>query len=155
MSRRMRMGMVGGGRGAFIGGVHRMAAAIDGEIELVCGAFSSSPEKSKASGADLYLPPERSYGSFAEMIETEKTLPLGERMDFVSIVTPNHMHVPPAIMALEAGFPVICDKPVAFSLEEAKELREVVERTRLTFALTHNYTGYPMVKQARHMVQSG
>lgn len=155
MSRRMRMGMVGGGRGAFIGGVHRMAAAIDGEIELVCGAFSSSPEKSKASGEDLYLPAERSYGSFAEMIETEKTLPLGERMDFVSIVTPNHMHVPPAIMALEAGFPVICDKPVAFSLEEAKQLQEVVERTGLTFALTHNYTGYPMVKQARHMVQSG
>ncbi len=155
MSRRMRMGMVGGGRGAFIGGVHRMASSIDGEIELVCGAFSSSPEKSKASGADLYLPAERSYGSFAEMIETEKTLPLGERMDFVSIVTPNHMHVPPAIMALEAGFPVICDKPVAFSLEEAKKLQEVVERTGLTFALTHNYTGYPMVKQARHMVQSG
>lgn len=155
MSRRMRMGMVGGGRGAFIGGVHRMASSIDGEIELVCGAFSSSPEKSKASGADLYLPPERSYGSFAEMIETEQTLPLGERMDFVSIVTPNHMHVPPAIMALEAGFPVICDKPVAFSLEEAKKLQEVVERTGLTFALTHNYTGYPMVKQARHMIQSG
>ncbi len=151
----MRMGMVGGGRGAFIGGVHRMASSIDGEIELVCGAFSSSPEKSKASGADLYLPPERSYGSFAEMIETEQTLPLGERMDFVSIVTPNHMHVPPAIMALEAGFPVICDKPVAFSLEEAKKLQEVVERTGLTFALTHNYTGYPMVKQARHMIQSG
>lgn len=155
MSRRMRMGMVGGGRGAFIGGVHRMASSIDGEIELVCGAFSSSPEKSKASGADLYLPAERSYGSFAEMIETEKTLPLGERMDFVSIVTPNHMHVPPAIMALEAGFPVICDKPVAFSLEEAKKLQEVVERTGLTFALTHNYTGYPMVKQARHMIQTG
>lgn len=155
MSRRMRMGMVGGGRGAFIGAVHRMASAIDGEIELVCGAFSSSPEKSKASGADLYLPPERAYGSYAEMIETEKSLPIGERMDFVSIVTPNHMHVPPAIMALEAGFPVICDKPVAFSLEEAKKLKEVVERTGLTFALTHNYTGYPMVKQARHMVQSG
>lgn len=151
----MRMGMVGGGRGAFIGGVHRMASSIDGEIELVCGAFSSNPEKSKASGADLYLPAERSYGSFAEMIETEKTLPLGERMDFVSIVTPNHMHVPPAIMALEAGFPVICDKPVAFSLEEAKQLQEVVERTGLTFALTHNYTGYPMVKQARHIVQTG
>lgn len=155
MSRRMRMGMVGGGRGAFIGGVHRMASAIDGEIELVCGAFSSNPEKSKASGEDLYLPSERSYGSFAEMMEQEKKLPLGERMDFVSIVTPNHMHVPPAIMALEAGFPVICDKPVAFSLEEAKKLQKVVERTGLTFALTHNYTGYPMVKQARHMIQTG
>ena len=155
MNRRLRMGMVGGGRGAFIGGVHRIAAAIDGEIDLVCGAFSSSPEKSKASGADLYLPPERAYGSYQEMIEQEKELPEGERMDFVSIVTPNHMHVPPAIMALENGFPVICDKPVAFSLAEAKELKEVIERTGLTFALTHNYTGYPMVKQARDMVKEG
>lgn len=155
MSRKMRMGMVGGGRGAFIGGVHRIAAAIDGEIELVCGAFSSSPEKSKASGADLYVPESRAYGSYQEMIETEKSLPEGERMDFVSIVTPNHMHVPPAIMALEAGFPVICDKPVAFSLKEAKQLKEVVDRTGLPFALTHNYTGYPMVKQARHMIATG
>ncbi|MEM9675158.1 MAG: Gfo/Idh/MocA family protein [Cyclobacteriaceae bacterium] len=155
MNRRLRMGMIGGGRGAFIGGVHRIAAAIDGEIELVCGAFSSTPEKSKASGADLYLPPERAYGSYQEMIEKEKELPEGERMDFVSIVTPNHMHVPPAKMALENGFPVICDKPLAFSLEEAKELKEVVERTGLTFALTHNYTGYPMVKQARDMVKEG
>jgi len=155
MNRRLRMGMIGGGRGAFIGGVHRIAAAIDGEIDLVCGAFSSTPEKSKASGADLYLPPERAYGSYQEMIEKEKELPEGERMDFVSIVTPNHMHVPPAKMALENGFPVICDKPLAFSLEEAKELKEVVERTGLTFALTHNYTGYPMVKQARDMVKEG
>lgn len=155
MDRRLRMGMIGGGRGAFIGGVHRIAAAIDGEIELVCGAFSSNPEKSKASGADLYLPPERVYESYQEMIEKEKELPEGERMDFVSIVTPNHMHVPPAKMALENGFPVICDKPLAFSLEEAKELKEVVERTGLTFALTHNYTGYPMVKQARDMVNEG
>jgi predicted dehydrogenase len=149
------MGMIGGGRGAFIGGVHRIAAAIDGEIDLVCGAFSSNPEKSKASGEDLYLPPERVYGSYQEMIEKEKELPEGERMDFVSIVTPNHMHVPPAKMALENGFPVICDKPLAFSLEEAKELKKVVERTGLTFALTHNYTGYPMVKQARDMVKEG
>lgn len=155
MNRRLRMGMVGGGRGAFIGGVHRIAAAIDGEIDLVCGAFSSNPEKSKASGEDLYLPPDRVYGSYQEMIEKEKELPEGERMDFVSIVTPNHMHVPPAKMALENGFPVICDKPLAFSLEEAKELKEVVERTGLTFALTHNYTGYPMVKQARDMVKEG
>ncbi|MEM6842620.1 MAG: Gfo/Idh/MocA family oxidoreductase [Bacteroidota bacterium] len=155
MNRRLRMGMIGGGRGAFIGGVHRIAAAIDGEIDLVCGAFSSTPEKSKASGADLYLPPERAYGSYQEMIEREKELPEGERMDFVSIVTPNHMHVPPAKMALENGFPVICDKPVAFSLAEAKELKEVIERTGLTFALTHNYTGYPMVKQARDMVKEG
>ena len=153
--RKMRMGMVGGGQGAFIGAVHRMAAALDGQIELVCGAFSSDPERSKASGKDLFLPEERSYGSYQEMIETEKSLPEGERMDFVSIVTPNHVHVPPAIMALENGFPVICDKPLSFSLEEAKKLRSVVEETGLLFGLTHNYTGYPMVKQAREMVQSG
>lgn len=155
MNRRLRMGMVGGGKGAFIGGVHRIAAAIDGEIDLVCGAFSSSPEKSKASGEALYLPSERVYGTYQEMIEKEKELPEGERMDFVSIVTPNFMHLPPAKMALENGFPVICDKPLAFSLEEAKELKAIVERTGLTFALTHNYTGYPMVKQARDMVSEG
>jgi predicted dehydrogenase len=153
--RKMRMGMVGGGQGAFIGAVHRMAAALDGEIELVCGAFSSNPDRSKASGKDLFLPKERSYASYQEMIETEKNLPAGERMDFVSIVTPNHVHVPPAIMALQNGFPVICDKPLSFSLEEAKELRSVVEETGLLFGLTHNYTGYPMVKQAREMVKSG
>ncbi len=155
MSRKMRMGMVGGGRGAFIGGVHRMASAIDGEIELVCGAFSSTPEKSKASGADLYLPAERAYGSFEEMILAEKELPVAVRMDFVSIVTPNHMHFPPAKMALEHGFAVVCDKPLAFTMEEALELEALVEKTGLLFALTHNYTGYPMVKQARHMVKTG
>ncbi len=147
--------MVGGGRGAFIGGVHRIAAAIDGQIELVCGAFSSDPERSKASGADLYLPAERCYGSFAEMIQVEKTLPIGERMDFVSIVTPNHVHFAPAKMALENGFDVICDKPLAFNMEEAKELETLVKSTGRTFALTHNYTGYPMVKEARHLIQSG
>ncbi|MEL6943015.1 MAG: Gfo/Idh/MocA family oxidoreductase [Bacteroidota bacterium] len=155
MSRKMRMGMVGGGRGAFIGGVHRMAAAIDGQIELVCGAFSSNPEKSKASGEDLFLPPDRVYGSFAEMIEKEKQLPEGERMDFVSIVTPNHVHFAPAKMALENGFHVICDKPVTFNMEEAKELEQLVEKTGLIFALTHNYTGYPMVKQAKAMIANG
>lgn len=155
MNRKMRMGMIGGGRGAFIGGVHRIAAAIDGQIELVCGAFSSNPERSKASGADLYLPPERVYGSFEEMILEEKRLPEGERMDFVSIVTPNHVHFPPAKLALENGFDVICDKPLAFDLEQAKELRDLVNASGRTFALTHNYTGYPMVKQARHMVRSG
>jgi predicted dehydrogenase len=149
------MGMVGGGRGAFIGAVHRMAAALDGQIELVCGAFSSTPEKSIASGKDLYLPDDRCYGTFEEMILKEKELPEGERMDFVSIVTPNHMHFPPAKMALENGFHVICDKPLALNLEEAVELREIVNRTGLTFALTHNYTGYPMVKQARDMVKNG
>jgi len=149
------MGMVGGGRGAFIGAVHRMAAALDGQIELVCGAFSSDPEKSKASGKDLYLPSDRVYGSYEEMIEKEKALPEGERMDFISIVTPNHVHHGPAKLALENGFHVVCDKPLAFNMEEAAELELLVEKTGLLFALTHNYTGYPMVKQARAMVQNG
>lgn len=147
--------MVGGGEGAFIGVVHRMAAALDGQIELVCGAFSSQPEKSKRSGAALYLPAERVYGSFEEMILKEKELPEGERMDFISIVTPNHVHFPPAKLALEHGFHVVCDKPLAFSLAEAKELRDLVNQTGLLFALTHNYTGYPMVKQARQMIRNG
>ena len=147
--------MVGGGRGAFIGAVHRMAAALDGQIELVCGAFSSNAEKSKASGADLYLPPERVYSSYQEMIERERLLPTDQRMDFVSIVTPNHVHFPPAKMALENGFHVVCDKPLAFDMQEALELQRLVEETGLLFALTHNYTGYPMVKQARAMIREG
>lgn len=155
MSRKMRMGMVGGGRGAFIGGVHRMAAAIDGQIELVCGAFSSNPEKSKLSGQDLFLPADRVYGSYEEMIMKEKELPEGERMDFVSIVTPNHVHFPPAKMALENGFHVVCDKPLCFDMEEAYELEKLVKETGLIFALTHNYTGYPMVKQAKAMIKHG
>lgn len=155
MKRKLRMGMIGGGPGAFIGGVHRIAAAIDGKIELVCGAFSSTPEKSKNFGETLYLPKERSYGTYAEMIEKEKELPEGERMDFVAIVTPNYMHFPPAKMALENGFHVVCDKPMTLSVEEAKELVKIVEDSGLIFALTHNYTGYPMVKQARDMVRDG
>ena len=153
MARKIRIGMVGGGRGAFIGAVHRTAAAIDGEIELVCGAFSSTPEKSKASGEDLMISSDRCYGDFTEMIQKEKLRE--DRMDAISIVTPNHMHFAPAKMALENGFHVICDKPVTFTLAEAEELKTLVEKTGLTFALTHNYTGYPMVKQARHLVQSG
>lgn len=147
--------MVGGGIGAFIGGVHRMAAALDGEIELVCGAFSSDPEKSKASGAQLGISPERVYGSFEEMIRAEKKRSPEKRMQFVSIVTPNHMHFPPAKMAMENGFHVICDKPLAFSLKEAQSLEKVVQKTGMLFALTHNYTGYPMVKQARQMIRHG
>ncbi len=147
--------MVGGGRGAFIGAVHRMAAALDGQIELVCGAFSSDPDKSKASGADLGLASDRCYGSFEEMIRAEKRLKPEKRMHFVSIVTPNHVHFPPAKMALENGFHVICDKPLAFSLKEALALEKIVEKTGNLFALTHNYTGYPMVKQARQMIQHG
>ncbi|MEF8810923.1 MAG: Gfo/Idh/MocA family oxidoreductase, partial [Bacteroidales bacterium] len=155
MNRKIRMGMVGGGKDAFIGAVHRSAAALDGKIELVCGAFSSSPEKSKASGKELFLPDDRVYGSYEEMIEKEKSLPEGERMDFVSIVTPNYMHFPPAKMALENGFHVVCDKPMTYNLDEAKKLEKLVNETGLLFALTHNYTGYPMVKQARDMVKGG
>jgi len=155
MPRKIRMGMIGGGRGAFIGAVHRMAAALDGQIELVCGAFSSDPERSKASGKDLYLPPERVYANYQEMMEKERALPEDERMDFVSIVTPNHVHFAPAKLALENGFHVVCDKPVTFNMEQAEELVYLVDQTGLLFALTHNYTGYPMVKQARAMVRNG
>lgn len=147
--------MVGGGRGAFIGAVHRMAAALDGQIDLVCGAFSSSPEKSRASGADFYLDESRVYGSFQEMIEKETALPADVRMDVVSIVTPNHMHYGPAKMALQHGFHVVCDKPLCFSMDEALELEKLVKTSGLIFALTHNYTGYPMVKQAREMIRHG
>ncbi len=147
--------MVGGGRGAFIGAVHRIAAAMDQQIDLVCGAFSSDPEKSKASGADLFLPANRCYGSFQEMIAAEKALPASERMDFIAIVTPNHMHFPPAKLALENGFHVLSDKPATFDLTEAKKLAELVKKTGLLYGLTHNYTGYPLVKQARDMVATG
>ena len=155
MSRKLRMGMVGGGQGSFIGGVHRMAASLDGHIELVCGAFSSTAEKSLASGRELYLPDDRIYGDFQEMIEQEKALPDNERMDFVSVVTPNYMHFAPAKLALENGFHVVSDKPATFTLEEAKKLQALVESTGLLYALTHNYTGYPMVKEAKHLVSSG
>ncbi len=147
--------MVGGGIGAFIGNVHRMAAALDGEIELVCGAFSSNAEKSKESGEALGLPANRVYPDYETMMLAEQQLPADQRMQVVSIVTPNHVHFGPAKMALEQGFHVICDKPVAFNLEEALELQEIVEKTGLLFALTHNYTGYPMVKQARQMIRHG
>jgi predicted dehydrogenase len=154
-TRKIRMGMVGGGRGAFIGAVHRMAATLDGRIELAAGAFSSDPERSRASGRDLLLPEDRVYGSHAEMIEKEKARPAGERIDFVAIVTPNHQHFPPARAALLAGFPVMCDKPLALNLAEARELRDLVRKTGLLFGLTHNYSGYPMVKEARSRVAAG
>jgi predicted dehydrogenase len=155
MSRKIRYGMVGGGRGAFIGAVHRIAAAIDQQIELVCGAFSSDPERSRASGADLFLPPGRCYGTFEEMIRSESRLPASQRMDFVAIVTPNHMHFPPARMALENGFHVLSDKPATLNLAEAKKLVEIVKKTGQLYGLTHNYTGYPLVKEARDMIASG
>ncbi|MEM7384382.1 MAG: Gfo/Idh/MocA family oxidoreductase, partial [Verrucomicrobiota bacterium] len=155
MSRKIRMGMVGGGKDAFIGAVHRMAANLDGQIELVCGAFSSSAEKSKESGKALFLPDSRAYGSYEEMFAAEKALPEGERMDFVSIVTPNHMHFPVAKCAIEHGFNVMSDKPATFNLAEAKELEALVNQSGILYGLTHNYTGYPMIKEARQLIKSG
>ena len=155
MTRRLKMGMVGGGRDAFIGKVHRMAARLDGEIELVAGAFSSNPEKAKRSGQDLFLKPERVYADYQTMLQTESQLPPGDRIDFVSIVTPNNLHYPVAKVFLEAGFNVVCDKPMAFDLKEAVALRDLVKRSGKVFALTHNYTGYPMVKEARERARAG
>ena len=152
MDRKLRMGMIGGGPGAFIGAVHRIAARMDGEIELVCGAFSSQEEKSKAAGKELFLSPERVYASYQQMIEKEKELPADQRMDFVSITTPNHLHFDPAMMALQNGFHVVLDKPMTFTLQQAKDLKKQVEQSGLIFCLTHTYTGYPMVKQARQKV---
>ena len=155
MARKLRMGMVGGGRGAFIGAVHRMAAQLDGAVELVCGAFSSEPERSRMSGRDLLLAEERVYDSYDEMFEREKTLGENERMDFVAIVTPNHEHYPPAKLAMEAGFAVMCDKPLCVSLEEARDMAALVEDSGQLFGLTHNYSGYPMVKEAKTRIASG
>lgn len=152
MKRKLRMGMVGGGPTSFIGPVHRKAVGIDGQIEIVCGAFSIIPGESEQTGAELSLDPERAYKSYQEMFEKERQMPDDKRMDFVSIVTPNHVHFGPAKMALENGFHVIVEKPIAFSLEEAKELSRLVNKTGLILALTHTYTGYPLVKHARHMV---
>jgi predicted dehydrogenase len=154
-SRKLRMGMVGGGRDAFIGAVHRRAAMLEGNVELVAGNFSSTPAKSKESGKDLLLPDNRVYGSYQEMIEAESKLPLGERIDFVSIVTPNHMHYPVAKAFVEAGFNVACDKPMVHTVEQARDLVKAVKKNDVVFAVTYNYTGYPLAKQARWLVQSG
>ncbi len=147
--------MIGGGRGAFIGAVHRIAAIMDGRAELVAGAFSSDAARSRDSGADLFLDPSRVYGSYLEMAAKEKAMPADRRLDFVIIVTPNHQHFPPAKAFLEAGFNVVCDKPVTLNLAEAKALRKIVAKTKKVFVLTHNYTGNAMVKQARAMVRAG
>jgi len=155
MSRKIKMGMIGGGRGAFIGAVHRMAAGIDGQIELIAGALDVNPEIAILSGKDLFLSPDRTYGTYQEMIEKESKLPADDRIDFVSIVTPNHVHFDPAKLALENGFHVVCEKPMTYSYEEALALERFVEESGLVFALTHTYTGYPMIKQAREMIQSG
>ena len=147
--------MIGGGKGAFIGAVHRKAAAMDGLIELSSGAFSNNAEKSLASGRELGLPDSRIYPDFKTMIEKEKQLPEDQRMHFVSIVTPNFAHFEPAMLALENGFHVVIEKPMTFTLDEAKELAAKVKETGLLLCLTHTYAGYPMVKQARYMVQQG
>lgn len=147
--------MVGGGKNAFIGAVHRIAANIDGLIEFCCGALSSNPENAKISGKELFLPEDRVYTSYKQMFEAESKLPAEVRMQFVSIVTPNHLHFEPAMMALEHGFNVLIDKPITFTLAEAKALQQKVEETGLTLALTHTYSAYPMVKQAKAMVKEG
>jgi len=147
--------MVGGGEGAFIGEIHRIAARMDGQIELVCGAFSSDPAKSKRSGENLYLPSDRVYETYQEMIEKESARSKEDRMDFVSIVTPNHIHFDPAKQALEQGFHVVVDKPITFDLNEAHKLKEIADNTNLILCLTHTYTGYPMVKEARQLILNG
>ena len=155
MNRKLRMGMVGGGSDAFIGAIHRLAALMDNQIELVCGCFSVNPEISKASGKLYYLPENRVYETYQEMFEKETQLPKGERMDFVSIVTPNFVHFAPAMMALDNGFNVVLDKPITFTLDEALKLKEKINETGLTFALTHTYSGYPAVKHAKQMIADG
>jgi len=155
LNRKLRMALVGGGQGAFIGRVHATAAVLDNRGVLIAGALSSNPEKAKASAPAYDIPPERAYGSFTELIESEAARPADERIDFISIATPNYTHLPIAKAAIEAGFNVICDKPMTFDLQQAEELADLVESSGVVFALTHNYTGYPLVRQAREMVLSG
>jgi predicted dehydrogenase len=154
-NRRLRYAMVGGGRDAFIGGVHRKAAALDGQIELVAGALSSSPDKARASGRDLFLADDRNHGSWQELLADELKRPPDQRIDFVSIVTPNHVHYPVAQAFVDAGFHVVCDKPLVHTSVQAQALVEAVARQGTVFGVTYNYTGYPLVRQMRHMVQSG
>jgi predicted dehydrogenase len=155
LNRKLRMGMVGGGPGAFIGEVHRKAARMDGQIELVAGAFDIDPKKSKQMTRELYLDPKRVYGTYKEMIKAEKALGDDERIDFVAITTPNNWHYPIAKDFLDAGFHVMCEKPMTINVKEAKALQQLVKKTGLVFGLMHNYTGYPMVKLARDMVRNG
>jgi predicted dehydrogenase len=155
LQRQLRMGLVGGGRGAFIGRVHAIAACLDNRAVLVAGALSSDPAKARESAPDYGIPPERAYGSYPEMLEKEPRLPDGERIDFVSVATPNHTHFEIAKAFAEAGFNVLCDKPMTLDLAQAEELATIVQRSGVVFAVTHNYTGYPLVRQARDMVRSG
>src|SRR5258708_5494492 len=155
LQRRLGFGMVGGGPGAFIGAVHNRAATLDGLATLVAGAFSSDPEKSHSQGVAYGLAPDRVYATFEEMATREASLPDDERIDFVSIVTPNHLHFPVAKAFIERGFHVLCDKPLTTTVEHAEELCRLVKKHDVVFALTHAYAGYPMAKQARALVQNG
>ncbi|MEM8732975.1 MAG: Gfo/Idh/MocA family oxidoreductase [Planctomycetota bacterium] len=155
LNRKLKMGLVGGGQGSFIGKVHSIAACLDNRAEVVAGAFSSNPDRSKASAVDYNVSEDRAYGSYQEMLELEAAKPEGERIDFVSITTPNHVHFEVAKAAVEAGFNVVCDKPMTFDLAQAEELAGIVDNSDVVFALTHNYTGYPLVRQAREMIQNG
>lgn len=155
LNRKLRMALVGGGQGAFIGRVHATAAVLDNRAALVAGALSSNAEKAKASAPAYDIPADRAYGSYQELVKAESKLPAEERVDFISIATPNHTHFPIAKAAIGAGFNVICDKPMTFDLQQAEDLMKLVEKTGVVFALTHNYTGYPLVRQAREMVLSG
>jgi predicted dehydrogenase len=155
LNRKLRMALVGGGQGAFIGRVHATAAVLDNRAALVAGALSSNPERAKASAPDYDIPASRAYGSYRELIESESKLPADQRIDFITVATPNHTHYEIAKAAVEAGFNVMCDKPMTFDLKQAEELAEAVDRAGVVFAVTHNYTGYPLVRQAREMVLAG
>ena len=155
MKRKLRMGMIGGGKDAFIGAVHRLAFNMDGLVELVCGALSINPEIAKESGESLFLAEDRTYLTYEEMLEKESMMPADKRIDFVTIVTPNFAHFAPAKLALQKGFNVVIEKPITFTLAEALELKQLIEQTGLILCLTHTYSGYPMVKQAKAMVKDG
>ncbi len=155
LGRKLRMGIVGGGQGSFIGRVHVTAAVLDNRAMLVAGALSSDAARSKASAPDYDIDPSRAYGSYAELFEKERAMPADNRIDFVSIVTPNHMHFPVAKAAVEAGFHVVCDKPLTLTLAEAESLAKIVQQSNVVFAVSHNYTGYPLVRQAREMAMNG
>jgi predicted dehydrogenase len=155
LNRKLRMALCGGGQGAFIGRVHATAAVLDNRAALVAGALSSNPEKAKASAPDYDIPADRAYGSIGELVQKEKALPADKRIDFVSVATPNHTHFEIAKAAVEAGFNVICDKPLTFDLKQAEALAEAVDKAGVVFAVTHNYTGYPLVRQAREMILGG
>lgn len=155
LNRKLRMALVGGGQGSFIGRVHSIAACLDNRAELVAGALSSDPARAKASAADYDIRPERAYGSYQELLQAEAKLPPHERIDFLSIATPNHTHFEIALAAVKAGFHVLCDKPLTYDLAQAEELAKAVDASQVIFAVTHNYTGYPLVRQAREMILGG